>query len=164
MCTCRVCSESSCPTNTPGPHDLSAADVETPVHRCTCSGCKNKWPIYSSKDQLLQPGQRLFWSASSRQLPRRYISVVFTLQLTGPQLCLFFLSHVTRVCVCVFKLMWRARSCMDWLFFFSSQFDLDHSVTKSSPEACDLHAICLLNLKFVSVSMTMNKSYVVHLS
>lgn len=52
-----------------------------------------------------------------------------------------------------------------FFFFFSlSQFDLDHSVTKSSPEACDLHAICLLNLKFVSVSMTMNKSYVVHLS
>lgn len=45
-----------------------------------------------------------------------------------------------------------------------SQFDLHHSVTKAGPEACDLHAICLLTLKFVSVSMTMDKSYVVHLS
>lgn len=43
------------------------------------------------------------------------------------------------------------------------QFDLDHSVTKSGPEACDLHAICLLKLKFVSVSMTMDESYIVHL-
>lgn len=46
-------------------------------------------------------------------------------------------------------------------FFFFFQFDLEHSVTKSSPEACDLHANCLLKLKLVSVSMTMNKSYIV---
>lgn len=46
-------------------------------------------------------------------------------------------------------------------FFIFFQFDLEHSVTKSSPEACDLHANCLLKLKLVSVSMTMNKSYIV---
>lgn len=42
MCTCKVCCELSCPTNASGPHDWSAPDVETPAHRCTCSGCKKK--------------------------------------------------------------------------------------------------------------------------
>lgn len=46
------------------------------------------------------------------------------------------------------------------LHAFFSPLDLtwSTSVTKSSPEAFDLHANCLLELKLFSVSMTMNKS------
>lgn len=46
--------------------------------------------------------------------------------------------------------------CMAFIIFFLPPLSLT-CVTKSSPEAYDLHAIWLLKLKFVSVSMTMNE-------
>lgn len=131
----------------PGPHDRSAADV-TPVHRCTCSSCKNKWPIYSSKDQLLQPAWRHLWSASAaRCFPNDALQMYLHYSWQAPSSGHFFLSRMTQECVFLFILFSR-RLCFP---------------PKSGLQACDLHATCFLQLNFVSVSMTIDKSWIIHM-
>lgn len=54
-CKPAVRTESSCPTNPAGPWPLISSWCNTSAQVwCTCSGCKNKCPIYSSQDQLRQ--------------------------------------------------------------------------------------------------------------